>query len=183
MGRETQRRLALLAVVGALAASWTIALHPPSVTGVALASSTRAAVPVNNVHVRACPFPTALRSAFEAAARDASLPPALLYAVAKVESNLHQDAESSAGARGLLQVMPATGDALELDIDEPSANVLAGARYLRLLFDRFKSSDVALAAYNAGPTAVERAGGAPSIGVQRYVSNVNLAWHSVAGCR
>ena len=99
MGRETQRRLALLAVVGALAASWTIALHPPSVTGVALASSTRAAVPVNNVHVRSCPFPTALRSAFEAAARDASLPPALLYAVAKVESNLHQDAESSAGAR------------------------------------------------------------------------------------
>src|SRR6476469_1753830 len=160
MGRETQRRLALLAVVGALAASWTIALHPPSVTGVALASSTRAAVPVNNVHVRACPFPTALRSAFEAAARDASLPPALLYAVAKVESNLHQDAESSAGARGLLQVMPATGDALELDIDEPSANVLAGARYLRLLFERFKSS-----------------------GVQRYVSNVNLALHSVAGCR
>ena len=70
-----------------------------------------------------------------------------------------------------------------LDIDEPSANVLAGARYLRLLLDRFNSSDVALAAYNAGPTAVARAGGAPSIDVQRYVSNVNLAWHSVAGCR
>jgi len=100
-----------------------------------------------------------------------------------VESNLHQDAESSAGARGLLQVMPATGDALDLDIDEPSANVPAGARYLRLLFDRFNSSDVALAAYNAGPTAVEHAGGAPSVEVQRYVSNVNLAWHSVAGCR
>jgi soluble lytic murein transglycosylase-like protein len=79
--------------------------------------------------------------------------------------------------------MPATGDALELDIDEPRANVLAGARYLRLLFDRFNSSDVALAAYNAGPTAVARAGGAPSIAVQRYVSNVNLTWHSVAGCR
>jgi soluble lytic murein transglycosylase-like protein len=183
MGRETQRRLALLAVVGAVAASWTIALDPPSVTSVALASAARSPVPVKDVRVPACPFPTSLRSAFEAAARDASLPPALLYAVAKVESNLQADAESSAGARGLLQVMPATGEALDLDIEEPRANVLAGARYLRLLFDRFNSSDVALAAYNAGPTAVARAGGAPSIDVQRYVSNVNLVWHSVAGCR
>jgi soluble lytic murein transglycosylase-like protein len=182
MGREIQRRLALLAVVGALAASWTIALHPPSVTGVALASSTRTPVPVKDARVAACPFPAALRSAFEAAARDASLPPALLYAVAKVESNLRPDAESSAGARGLLQLMPATGDALDLNIDEPRANILAGARYLRLLFDRFNSSDVALAAYNAGPTAVERAGRAPSIDVLRYVSNVDLAWRSVAGC-
>jgi soluble lytic murein transglycosylase-like protein len=70
-----------------------------------------------------------------------------------------------------------------LNIDEPSSNVLAGARYLRLMLDRFRSSDLALAAYNAGPTAVTAAGGAPSIDVQRYISNVNLLWHLVAGCR
>jgi soluble lytic murein transglycosylase-like protein len=51
------------------------------------------------------------------------------------------------------------------------------------MLDRFHSSDLALAAYNAGPTAVDIAGGAPSIEVQRYISNVNQLWHSVAGCR
>ena len=107
----------------------------------------------------------------------------MLYAVAKVESNLRQDAESEAGARGLLQLMPATAASLALNIDEPSSNVLAGARYLRQLIDRFGSSDLALAAYNAGPTAVTIAGGAPSIAVERYVANVNALWHSVAGCR
>jgi peptidoglycan DL-endopeptidase CwlO len=133
--------------------------------------------------VAPCPFPKELRRAFEAAAADASIPPAMLWAVAKVESNLHSDAESSAGARGLLQVMPATATALDLNIDEPSSNVLAGARYLRQMLDRFHASDLALAAYNAGPTAVQVAGGAPSIEVQRYISNVNQLWHSVAGCR
>jgi soluble lytic murein transglycosylase-like protein len=107
----------------------------------------------------------------------------MLWAVAKVESNLRADAESEAGARGLLQVMPATARSLDLNPDEPSSNVLAGARYLRQMLDRFRSSDLALAAYNAGPTAVTVAGGAPSIEVQRYVSNVNQLWHSVAGCR
>jgi soluble lytic murein transglycosylase-like protein len=79
--------------------------------------------------------------------------------------------------------MPATARSLELNIDEPNSNVLAGARYLRQLIDRFGSSDLALAAYNAGPTAVTAAGGAPSIDVVRYVANVDAIWHSVAGCR
>ena len=186
MGRETVRRLALLAIVGAVTAGWAIALHAPSVTPAAMASSAKpkpvlVAQPVRRMAL--CPFPTSLRSVFLAAARDASLPPAMLYAVAKVESNLRENAQSEAGARGLLQVMPATGLALNLNIDEPAMNVLAGARYLRLLMDRFNSTDLALAAYNAGPTAVDAAGGAPSIAVQRYISNVNLLWHSVAGCR
>ncbi|HEY3183032.1 MAG TPA: transglycosylase SLT domain-containing protein [Gaiellaceae bacterium] len=130
-----------------------------------------------------CPFPTALRPAFEDAARDSNLPPALLYAVAKIESNLRPDVVSESGARGVLQLMPTTGQMLALDIDEPRANVLAGARYLRQMFDRFRSSDMALAAYNAGPTAVERAGGSPSAGVVAYVVKVTALWRSVAGCR
>jgi peptidoglycan DL-endopeptidase CwlO len=179
--RETQRRLILLAVVAVLAAAWMTAFDTTGVTPVA----TAAAVKPSQTAPRAtpCPFPASLRQAFEVAAADASIPPAMLWAVAKVESDLRADAESSAGARGLLQVMPATATALNLNIDEPSSNVLAGARYLRQMLDRFRSSDLALAAYNAGPTAVTVAGGAPSIDVQRYVSNVNLLWHSVAGCR
>ena len=59
------------------------------------------------------------------------------------------DARSSAGARGLLQVLPATAAEFELDTDHVGANVLAGARYLRQLLDRFGSTELALAAYNA----------------------------------
>jgi soluble lytic murein transglycosylase-like protein len=181
MVRETQRRLALLGVVAIAASAWAAAFNGTGVTPVASAAAANPRTTAARVAL--CPFPTALRRAFEVAAVDASIPPAMLWAVAKVESNLRADAESPAGARGLLQVMPATATALNLDVNEPSSNVLAGARYLRLMLDRFHSSDLALAAYNAGPTAVTDAGGAPSIDVQRYVSNVNQLWHSVAGCR
>lgn len=182
MGKEIHRRLAVLAIVGAVAVSWTVAVNESGVTPVASAAAAipPSAAPV--VRLEACPFPAKLRGAFEAAASDAAIPPAMLYAVAKVESKFHPDAESAAGARGLLQLMPATAKSLDLNVDEPRSNVLAGARYLRQLLDRFSSSDVALAAYNAGPTAVERAGGAPSGAVQTYVANVNQIWHSVAGC-
>jgi soluble lytic murein transglycosylase-like protein len=131
-----------------------------------------------------CPFPRALASSFRSAASSTGLPPALLYAVAKVESKFQIDARSSVGARGLLQVMPATAAALDLNPDLPQTNILAGARYLRQLVDRFGSVDTALAAYNAGPTAVDEAGGsAPSLGVVRYVANVDAIWHDVTGCR
>ena len=183
MGRETHRRVALLAVVGALAAAWVVAVKAPSVTAVASAASSPAVRHHTVKPFATCPFPKELRGIFERAAADANLPPAMLYAVAKVESNLHEDARSAAGARGLLQVLPSTARSLNLDADEPTSNVLAGARYLRQLIDRFDSLDLALAAYNAGPTAVQKAGGAPSQGVLSYVANVNRQWLSVAGCR
>ncbi len=183
MGRQVQRRLALLGIVGTVSAGWVLALESPSVIPAAAASPGAASSAPSVARVAACPFPKELRKSFESASRDAQIPTAMLYAVGKVESNLHQDAESSAGARGLLQVMPLTAKSLNLDIDDTDSNILAGARYLRQLLDRFGSSDLALAAYNAGPTAVAKAGGAPSIDVERYVANVNTQWHSVAGCR
>lgn len=180
MGRDTARRLMLLAIIGTVATGWVVALQGGPVTLEAAA----AGLPrVSVARVAACPFPSKLRSAFERASTDAAIPPAMLYAVAKVESNLHEDARSSAGARGLLQLMPATAASLNLDIDEPESNILAGARYLRQMLDRFGSADLALAAYNAGPTAVAEYGGAPSGKVQTYIANVNAQWHSVAGCR
>lgn len=182
MRRETVRRLALLGAVAIAAATGAITVKGTGVTVVAAASAA-AAPKAGAAPARACPFPAALRPMFEAAAADAHLAPALLYAVAKVESNLREDARSAAGARGLLQLMPATAQSLDLNPDEPRSNVLGGARYLRQLLDRFNSTDLALAAYNAGPTAVARAGGAPSDAVYRYVANVDTIWHSVAGCR
>jgi soluble lytic murein transglycosylase-like protein len=130
-----------------------------------------------------CPLPKRFRPAFERAARDTELPLALLTAVARVESNLRQSARSGAGARGLLQVLPGTAHELALNPDHAPSNVLAGARYLRLMLDRFHSTDLALAAYNAGPTAVARAGGAPSAEVLTYVANVTALWRKLNGCK
>ena len=131
----------------------------------------------------ACPLPARYRAAFQAAARKADLPLALLVAVGQVESNLRFDARSQADARGVMQVLPSTAQSLGLNVDEPASNVLAGARYLRLLFDRFSSSDLALAAYNAGPTAVDEAGGAPTVVTLNYVANVTSTWRELRGCQ
>jgi soluble lytic murein transglycosylase-like protein len=79
--------------------------------------------------------------------------------------------------------MPATAAELRLDADDPHTNVLAGARYLRRLLVRFGSLDLALAAYNAGPTAVASAGGAPTGAVLTYVGNVRRQHRALAGCK
>lgn len=130
-----------------------------------------------------CPIPARFRSAFVAAARETTLPLPLLVAVAEVESRFRPDAVSAAGARGLLQVMPTTAAAVDLDANVPATNVLAGARYLRMLLDRFRSTDLALAAYNAGPAAVDRAGGAPGAETLTYVANVTRRWRALRSCR
>jgi soluble lytic murein transglycosylase-like protein len=129
-----------------------------------------------------CPVPAPFRSAFARAAAKTGVPLSLLVATAFVESRMDPSAESHAGARGLLQLMPATARELRLDGDDPATNVLAGARYLRQMLDRFGSVDLALAAYNAGPTAVERAGAAPTVGTLRYVQNVEARAGLLLGC-
>jgi soluble lytic murein transglycosylase-like protein len=129
-----------------------------------------------------CPVPRELRDEFRAAASDTDLPLAMIVAVAKVESNLDTDARSSAGAHGLLQVLPSTAAELELDTYHVGENVLAGARYLRKMLDRFESTELALAAYNAGPTAVERKGARPNNETVAYVENVTTQWRRLVGC-
>lgn len=130
----------------------------------------------------ACPIPKTYRAAFVRASDDSGLPLAMLVAVAEVESRFEATAVSAAGARGLLQVLPTTARSLELSADRPASNVLAGARYLRTLLDRFQSTDLALAAYNAGPTAVARVGGAPTSETLSYVANVTQIWRTLNGC-
>lgn len=130
-----------------------------------------------------CPIPAEYRRAFVTAAQQTDLPLAMLVAVGQVESRLDADARSSADARGLLQVLPSTGAWLRIDVDHPDSNVLAGARYLRLLLDRFQSPDLAFAAYNAGPTAVADAGRAPTVQTETYVANVTELWRGLRSCR
>ena len=128
-------------------------------------------------------MPARYRSAFVHAANDTGLPLAMLVAVGQVESQMTPNARSRADARGLLQVLPSTAAALQLDVSRPATNVLAGARYLRQLLDEFHSPDLALAAYNAGPTAVAQASGAPTQETLDYVVNVTSLWRELRGCR
>ena len=132
---------------------------------------------------RACPVPPAFRTAFAKAAAKTGVPLQLLVATAYQESRMNPQAQSGVGARGLLQLMPATARELRLDGDDPRANVLAGARYLRQMLDRFGNVDLALAAYNAGPGAVERAGAAPTLDTLRYVMDVEARAERLLSCR
>jgi len=104
------------------------------------------------------------------------LPEALLFAVMAVESNFDHQALSEKGAIGLMQLMPMTAkDMFVSDAWDPAQNIEGGARYLRVLANQYSGDLVkTLAAYNAGPEAVRRAGGAiPAIPeTQEYVRKV-----------
>jgi soluble lytic murein transglycosylase-like protein len=111
--------------------------------------------------------------AIESAATKHGLDPRLLAALVRAESGFRADARSHAGAVGLTQLMPATARGLGVDPHDPVANLDGGARYLKSMLDRFGSAPLALAAYNAGPGRVERAGGIPNIAETRaYVPKV-----------
>jgi len=112
---------------------------------------------------------------FAKAAADHDLDPALLTAMAKVESALDPAAVSHKGAGGLLQLMPNTADRFGVtNVFDAAQNVDGGARYLSWLLERFDGrTDLALAGYNAGEGAVDRHQGIPPYDeTRRYVRKV-----------
>ena len=110
---------------------------------------------------------------FQAAGQRHGVSPALLTAVARAESGFNPAARSPAGAQGLMQFMPATAAGLGVDPWKPAEAVDGAARLLKSHLQRFGSTELALAAYNAGPGAVTKHGGIPPYSeTQGYVRKI-----------
>jgi soluble lytic murein transglycosylase-like protein len=119
--------------------------------------------------------PANIDALLQQASTESGVPMNLLRAVAQTESGFNPRAVSSAGALGIMQLMPDTANGLGVtDPFDPAQNINAGARYLRQQLDAFGGDQrLALAAYNAGPGAVQRYHGVPPFPeTRRYVDNV-----------
>jgi soluble lytic murein transglycosylase-like protein len=118
--------------------------------------------------------PFTLKNLAKSASDQYGIPVQLILSVIHQESGGNPNAISSAGAQGLMQLMPDTAAALGVtNVFDPVQNVNAGTHYLAQLLNRFRSVPLALAAYNAGPEAVTRYQGIPPYAeTQNYVQSI-----------
>lgn len=119
--------------------------------------------------------PTSMEAVFQEASRTYDIPPAVLKAVAKAESNFNPNAKSHCGAMGVMQLMPAT--ARSLGVSDPwnaRQNIMGGSKYLRDMLNKYDGNlKLALAAYNAGSGNVDKYGGVPPFAeTQNYVKKI-----------
>ena len=106
----------------------------------------------------------------------------LFRANVEIESAYNPAALSHAGAIGLGQLMPGTASLLGVDPNDPVQNLDGSARYLLMMLDRFGDGELALAAYNAGPEAVEQHGGIPPFEeTQSHVTKVMAVYARLKG--
>ncbi len=128
-------------------------------------------------------FSSKFEDIFREVAQKYQLDPKLLYAIAKVESNFNPQAVSPKGALGVMQLIPSTAKLVGVENPfDPAENIHGGAKYLKYLLERFGDLRLALAAYNAGPKAVEAYRGIPPYQeTQRYVDLVLALYQKLKG--
>ena len=166
--RRSERRKARLRTL-LLAAATTLFAH----RGAGI--SPRPGVSVSIDAFRPVPPDEAYEDLIQEAAGTYDLDPALIRAVMQTESSFNPTVVSRVGAQGLMQLMPALAEEMGVrDSFDPRENIMGGARYLRELLDRFRGNvRLALASYNAGPTAVAKYGRVPPFReTQRYVKQI-----------
>ncbi len=113
-----------------------------------------------------------------------NIDPAIIKALITTESSWNPRAVSKKGAMGLMQLMPATANEMQItDPFDPEENIDGGTRYLRQLLDRFDDNlDLALAAYNAGPSRVEKRRGIPRIAeTKKFIKKVLSIYEGKSG--
>lgn len=129
--------------------------------------------PKKNINLKYFPLLNAWDDYLYQASETHSVPFALLKAICTAESAMNPSIVSKAGAIGLMQLMPQTAKSLKVDPWDPQQNVDGGANYIRKQIDRFKTYELALAAYNAGPGNVKKYNGIPPFEeTQTYVKRV-----------
>lgn len=155
--------------VGPSGAAWVAGGPAASVADVSLT-----VLPAAQIDAGLTSVPAEWRDRVAELATRYNLSPNLIEALVWQESRWNTGAVSSAGARGLAQLMPGTARQLNVNPHDPSANLEGGARYLRMQLDTFGGDiEMALAAYNAGPGRVHAAGGIPRIReTQNYVAAI-----------
>ena len=118
--------------------------------------------------------PNSTEGMIEAAARRFGVDSELIKAIATAESNMNQNARSHVGAIGVMQLMPETAESLGVNPYDEKQNIEGGTRYVRQMLDKFNGNlQNAIAAYNAGPGAVQKYGGVPPYNeTQNYVGRV-----------
>jgi soluble lytic murein transglycosylase-like protein len=129
------------------------------------------------------PMPRDVHSLVDFYAKRHQMDPALVRAVVRAESDFDPRSVSSAGAMGLMQLMPDTAKSLGVsDPFDPAQNLDGGVRYLKQMLQRFGDVPQALAAYNAGPSNVVRYQGIPPFPeTQQYVQRVMQYWKGEGG--
>lgn len=144
-----------------------------TVSGLGSSSATTTSLQGGSGLLSGASVPQALVPLFLQAAARYGIPPQLLAAVGRVESNFNPNAVSSAGAQGLMQIMPATAAGLGVNPFDPAQAINGAAQMLAGSLAHFGSAALAVAAYNAGAGAVEAYGGIPPYAqTQAYVRSV-----------
>ena len=114
-----------------------------------------------------------LQAVARQAAVNAGLDPVIFERQIQAESGFDPEASSPAGAHGIAQITPATAQSWGVDTSDPVASLQAAAQHMALYVNKYGDYALALAAYNAGPRAVERYGGVPPYAeTQRYVAKI-----------